>query len=74
MTRLTRVPQANAPPAPGLGDVEALVSQLDLDEKISLLSGQGSFKTTEILERGIPAIIVRFFALIQIPALTPVDI
>lgn len=39
-------------------DVEALLSQLTLEEKISLLSGQGSFKTTSIPARGIPSITV----------------
>ncbi|KPM38485.1 putative beta-glucosidase H [Neonectria ditissima] len=37
-------------------DVDALVSQLTLDEKVQLLSGQGSFKTTGLPTRGIPGI------------------
>lgn len=37
-------------------DVEALLGQLSLEEKISLLTGQGSFKTTDLPEKGIPSI------------------
>lgn len=37
-------------------DVEALLGQLTLEEKISLLTGQGSFKTTDLPEKGIPSI------------------
>lgn len=40
-------------------DVEVLVGQLSLEEKISLLTGQGSFKTTSLPAWGIPSITVR---------------
>lgn len=39
-------------------DVGYLLSQLTLEEKVSLLTGQGSFKTTEIPDKGIPSITV----------------
>lgn len=41
-----------------IGDVEALIGKLSLDEKVRLLAGQGSFKTTGLPERGIPQIVV----------------
>ncbi|KIL88321.1 hypothetical protein FAVG1_08400 [Fusarium avenaceum] len=37
-------------------DVDTLLSQLTLEEKIELLSGQGSFKTTSLPAYGIPSI------------------
>ena len=44
---------------PGIiGDVEALIGELSLDEKVRLLAGQGSFKSTGLPERGIPQIVV----------------
>lgn len=39
-------------------DVDTLLSQLTLEEKIELLSGQGSFKTTSLPAYGIPSITV----------------
>lgn len=39
-------------------DVDALIGKLSLDEKVRLLAGQGSFKTTGLPERGIPQIVV----------------
>lgn len=39
-------------------DVEALLAKLTLEEKISLLCGQGSFKTTSLPAHGIPSITV----------------
>lgn len=41
-------------------DVDALINQLTLDEKVDVLAGQGSFQTTGLPGRGIPALIVRF--------------
>ncbi|KAH6888522.1 glycoside hydrolase superfamily [Thelonectria olida] len=38
-------------------DVETLISQLGLDEKVDLLAGQGSFRTTGLPSRGIPALV-----------------
>ncbi|KAM0425917.1 hypothetical protein ACHAPT_008855 [Fusarium lateritium] len=38
-------------------DVETLISQLTLDEKVELLAGQGSFRMTGLPSRGIPALI-----------------
>ncbi|KZL86535.1 glycosyl hydrolase family 3 [Colletotrichum incanum] len=38
-------------------DVEALIEQLSWDEKIELLAGQGSFRTTGLPHRGIPELI-----------------
>ncbi|KAF4840780.1 putative beta-glucosidase I [Colletotrichum siamense] len=38
-------------------DVEGLISQLTLEEEIDLLAGQGSFRTTGLPHRGIPALI-----------------
>jgi beta-glucosidase len=40
-------------------DVEALLNQLTLDEKVELLAGQGSFRMTGLPSHGIPALIVR---------------
>lgn len=40
-------------------DVEALLNQLTLDEKVELLAGQGSFRMTGLPDHGIPALIVR---------------
>lgn len=40
-------------------DVEILISQLTLDEKVELLAGQGSFRMTGLPSHGIPALIVR---------------
>jgi len=39
-------------------DVDEVIEQLDLKDKIALLSGQGSFKTTGLERLGIPAITV----------------
>lgn len=39
-------------------DVEALLSNLTLDEKVELLAGQGSFRMTGLEKHGIPALIV----------------
>jgi beta-glucosidase len=39
-------------------DVQALLSQLTLDEKVELLAGQGSFRMTGLERHGIPALIV----------------
>lgn len=44
-------------------DVEGLISQLTLEEKIDLLAGQGSFRTTGLPHRGIPSLIVSCGAL-----------
>lgn len=41
-------------------DVDGLLRQLSLEEKVQLLAGQGSFKTTGLPERGIPQIVVSF--------------
>ncbi|EWZ80506.1 hypothetical protein FOWG_15594 [Fusarium oxysporum f. sp. lycopersici MN25] len=38
-------------------DVEALLSNLTLDEKVELLAGQGSFRMTGLEKHGIPALI-----------------
>ncbi|KAF5004931.1 hypothetical protein FDECE_8584 [Fusarium decemcellulare] len=38
-------------------DVQALINQLTLDEKVELLAGQGSFRTTGLPHRGIPQLI-----------------
>ncbi|TEA12712.1 putative beta-glucosidase I [Colletotrichum sidae] len=38
-------------------DVEGLVSQLTLEEKVDLLAGQGSFRTTGLPHRGIPDLV-----------------
>ncbi|KAI5458717.1 glycoside hydrolase superfamily [Mariannaea sp. PMI_226] len=38
-------------------DVEGLISQLRLEEKIELLAGQGSFRTTGLPNKGIPDLI-----------------
>ncbi|OBR06524.1 Beta-glucosidase [Colletotrichum higginsianum IMI 349063] len=38
-------------------DVEALIKQLSWDEKIELLAGQGSFRTTGLPHRGIPDLV-----------------
>ncbi|GJD04393.1 betaglucosidase [Colletotrichum higginsianum] len=40
-------------------DVEALIKQLSWDEKIELLAGQGSFRTTGLPHRGIPDLVSR---------------
>ncbi|KAL2674008.1 hypothetical protein Neosp_012454 [[Neocosmospora] mangrovei] len=39
-------------------DVETLISQLALDEKVELLAGQGSFRMTGLPSHGIPALIL----------------
>ncbi|KAH7141110.1 glycoside hydrolase superfamily [Dactylonectria macrodidyma] len=39
-------------------EVDALLKELTLDEKIELLAGQGSFRTTGLPRLGIPALIV----------------
>ena len=39
-------------------DVKALLSELTLGEKVDLLAGQGSFRTTGLDKHGIPALIV----------------
>ncbi|EEU33401.1 uncharacterized protein NECHADRAFT_56711 [Fusarium vanettenii 77-13-4] len=39
-------------------DVDVLISRLTLEEKIELLTGQGSFKTTSLQAHGIPSITV----------------
>lgn len=39
-------------------DVEALLSNLTLDEKVELLAGQGSFRMTGLEKHRIPALIV----------------
>ncbi|KAF4416362.1 beta-glucosidase [Fusarium acutatum] len=39
-------------------DVEALLSNLTLDEKVELLAGQGSFRMTGLEKHGIPALIM----------------
>jgi hypothetical protein len=44
-----------------LGNIDLLVSQLDLDEKIKLLSGEGSFQTVALPNRGIPSILVSVY-------------
>ncbi|KAL4881058.1 glycoside hydrolase superfamily [Aspergillus karnatakaensis] len=43
--------------ARGLDDIDLLVSRLSLREKVKLLSGQGSFRTTALLDYGIPSIV-----------------
>ncbi|KAM0475671.1 hypothetical protein ACHAP7_007168 [Fusarium lateritium] len=39
-------------------DVDALLDRLTLEEKIALLSGQGSFETTGLPVHGIPSIMM----------------
>lgn len=46
-------------PASALLDVETLIDQLTLGEKVDLLAGQGSFRMTGLPGHGIPALIVR---------------
>lgn len=41
-------------------DVETLLEKLTLEEKIELLTGQGSFKTTGLAAHGIPSITVSY--------------
>lgn len=54
-------------------DVNALLEQLTLDEKVELLAGQGSFRTTGLPRRGIPALIVRSHALMHPTPVTTAD-
>lgn len=42
-------------------DVESLLARLTLEEKISILTGQGSFKTTALPDHGIPSITVSLY-------------
>ena len=50
--------QPNMPPPKVLGDIDALLNQLNLEEKIALLAGQGSFVTTGLTRWGIPSLTV----------------
>jgi len=46
------------PPSKLLDDVDMLIDQLNLEEKIDLLAGQGSFVTTGLSRWGIPSLTV----------------
>jgi beta-glucosidase len=39
-------------------DVDSLLKELTLDEKVELLAGQGAFRTTGLPHRGIPSLVV----------------
>ncbi|KAI8721861.1 Beta-glucosidase [Fusarium sp. LHS14.1] len=41
-------------------NVEALLKELTLDEKVELLAGQGASRTTGLPHRGIPSLLVRY--------------
>lgn len=41
-------------------DVDALLKELTLDEKVELLAGQGASRTTGLPHRGIPSLLVRY--------------
>lgn len=47
-------------------DVQALVSQLTLDEKLSLLAGGSQWRTAEVQRLGIPNIKVSFLWLSRV--------
>ena len=48
----------NMPSSKALDDIDTLISQLNLEEKIALLAGQGSFVTTGLKRWGIPSLTV----------------
>ncbi|KAH6686474.1 family 3 glycosyl hydrolase [Plectosphaerella plurivora] len=56
MTRVAVVPESRDPNA-FTGDIDTLIATLSVDEKVELLAGQGTFKTTGLPERGIPRLV-----------------
>jgi hypothetical protein len=63
MTRVAVVPDKSRDPSAFTGDIDVLIATLSVDEKVELLAGQGTFKTTGLPERGIPRLVVCFCVL-----------
>ena len=59
MTRVSIGPSSSRDSKSCIGDVDALIASLSLEEKVELLAGQGTFRTTGMPDKGIPQLIVR---------------
>lgn len=57
MTRVSIGPNPSRDSKSCIGDVDALIASLTLEEKVELLAGQGTFRTTGLPHRGIPQLI-----------------
>lgn len=63
MTRVAVVSDKSRDSHAFTADIDALIASLSVDEKVELLAGQGTFKTTGLPDRGIPRLVVRIHLL-----------